>query len=151
MYERILVPVDGSATSDAGLAEAVKLARLTGARVQLLHVVDDMPFVLGTDGFGTMSADILGVMKEAGEAVLGRARTLVETSGVPVETVLFDSLEGRLSERVASQALAWNANLIVLGTHGRRGVQRMVLGSGAEQIVRSSPVPVLLVRGPAAD
>jgi nucleotide-binding universal stress UspA family protein len=151
MYERILVPVDGSPTSDAGLAEAVKLAKLTGARVQLLHVVDDMPFVMGTDGFGTMSADILGVMKEAGQAVLNKARAVVEKSGVPVETVLFDTLDGRLSERVAKQALDWNANLIVLGTHGRRGVERMVLGSGAEQIVRSSPVPVLLVRGPAAD
>jgi nucleotide-binding universal stress UspA family protein len=151
MYERILVPVDGSPTSGAGLAEAVKLAKLTGARVQLLHVVDDMPFVMGTDGFGTMSADILGVMKEAGQAVLNKARALVEKSGVPVETVLFDTLDGRLSERVARQALDWNANLIVLGTHGRRGVERMVLGSGAEQIVRSSPVPVLLVRGPAAD
>jgi nucleotide-binding universal stress UspA family protein len=151
MYERILVPVDGSLTSDAGLAEAIKLAKLTGARLQLLHVVDDMPFVLGTEGFGTMSADIVGMIKEAGMAVLTRSRAVVEKFGVPVETVLFDSFEGRLSQRVAEQAVAWKADLLVLGTHGRRGVQRMVLGSGAEQILRSSPVPVLLVRGPAAD
>lgn len=151
MYQRILVPVDGSPTSEAGLSEAVKLAKLTGASIQLVHVIDDLPFMMGTDGFGAMSADILGIMKEAGQKVLVNARKLVEMSGVPVETVLFDTFEGRLSERVAFQALAWKADLIVLGTHGRRGVQRMLLGSGAEQIVRSSALPVLLVRGPASD
>lgn len=151
MYQRILVPVDGSPTSEAGLSEAVKLAKLTGASIQLVHVIDDLPFMMGTDGFGAMSADILGIMKEAGQKVLVNARKLVELSGVPVETVLFDTFEGSLSERVASQALAWKADLIVLGTHGRRGMQRMLLGSGAEQIVRSSALPVLLVRGPASD
>ncbi len=147
MYQRILVPVDGSPTSNAGLAEAIKLAKLTGARLQLVHVIDEMPLILGAEGYGSMSTDLLGIMKEGGQTILATARALAEKNGIQVEACLFDNLSGRLSEHVAKQALQWKADLIVLGTHGRRGVERMVLGSGAEQILRGSPIPVLLVRG----
>ena len=146
MYQRILVPVDGSATSSAGLAEAIKLARLTGGQIQLLHVIDDMPMMLAGEGYGAISADVLGVWKESGQALLRKARTAVENDGVPLDTVLVETPGSRLSDAVMKQALKWQADLIVLGTHGRRGVGRVFLGSDAEQIVRSSPVPVLLVR-----
>ena len=66
---------------------------------------------------------------------------------IPVDTALFDSLSKRLCDRVAEQVKEWGADVIVLGTHGRRGVGRMLLGSDAEQIVRTATVPVLLVRG----
>ena len=146
MYQRILVPVDGSATSSAGLAEAIKLARLTGGTIQLLHVIDDMPMMLAAEGYGAISADVMGVWKESGQALLRKARTAVEKDGVPVDTVLVETPGSRLSDAVMKQALKWQADVIVLGTHGRRGVGRVFLGSDAEQIVRSSPVPVLLVR-----
>ena len=151
MYQRILVPVDGSPTSNAGLAEAIKLAKLTGARVRVLHVVDEMPFLMGGDGFAAMSGDVFGMLKEAGQAVLEQARLTVHAAGIPVEATLFDSLSGRLCDRVAEQVQAWGADVIVLGTHGRRGVGRMLLGSDAEQIVRTATVPVLLVRGTPPD
>ena len=147
MYQRILVPVDGSATSNAGLAEAIKLAKLTGARVRVLHVVDEMPFIMSADGYAAMSGDVFTLLKEAGQAVVEQARLTVQAAGIPVEASLFDSLSGRLCERVAEQVQAWGADVIVLGTHGRRGVERMLLGSDAEQIVRTATVPVLLVRG----
>ena len=146
MYQRILVPVDGSPTSNAGLAEATKLAKLTGARVRVLHVVDEMPFLMSAEGYAAM-ADVLTALKEAGQAVLEQARLTVYAAGIPVEATLFDSLSGRLCDRVAEQVQAWGADVIVLGTHGRRGVGRMLLGSDAEQIVRTATVPVLLVRG----
>ena len=151
MYERILVPVDGSPTSDAGLDEAIKLAKLTHARVRLLHVVDEMPFVMSAGGYDAMSGDVLGVLKQAGKEILRAARSKVERSGVEVDTVLFESLNGRLCDRVGLQTSEWGADLVVLGTHGRRGVGRAFLGSDAEQIVRSATVPVLLVRAAAAD
>jgi nucleotide-binding universal stress UspA family protein len=151
MYQRIFVPVDGSDTSNLGPAEAIKLAKLTGGRLQVLHVIDEMKFALGGEGFGAMYGDIMRSMKEAGQVVLGDARALAEQSGVTVETMLLDSLSGRLSDHVATQVAAWGADLIVLGTHGRRGVRRLVLGSDAEQVVRSATIPVLLVRGPAAE
>ena len=147
MYQRILVPVDGSPTSNAGLAEAIKLAQLTGARVRVLHVVDEMPFLLSADGYAAMSGDVFTMLKEAGQTVLEQARLAVHAAGIPVEAAIFDSFSGRLCDRVAEQVLEWGADVIVLGTHGRRGVGRMLMGSDAEQIVRTATVPVLLVRG----
>ena len=147
MYQRILVPVDGSPTSNAGLAEAIKLAKLTGARMQVIHVVDETPLLMSGDGFAGMPGDVFTLLKEAGQTVLDQARQTVHAAGIPVEATLFDSLSGRLCDRVAEQVQEWGADVIVLGTHGRRGVGRMLLGSDAEQIVRTATVPVLLVRG----
>jgi nucleotide-binding universal stress UspA family protein len=151
MYQRILVPVDGSPTSNAGLAEAIKLAKLTGARVRVLHVVDEMPLLMSGEGYTAMPSDVFTMLKEAGQAVLEQARLTVDAAGIPVEATLFDSLSARLCDRVAEQAQAWGADVIVLGTHGRRGVKRLLLGSDAEQIVRMATVPVLLVRGTSAE
>ncbi len=147
MYQRILVPVDGSPTSNAGLAEAIKLAKLAGARVRVLHVVDEMPSLMTAYSFATMPDDVFTMLKDAGQAVLEQARLTVHAAGIPVEATLFDSLSGRVCDRVAEQVQEWGADVIVLGTHGRRGVGRMLLGSDAEQIVRTATVPVLLVRG----
>jgi len=147
MYQRILVPVDGSPTSARGLQEAITLAKLTGGRIRLLHVVDDMPALMTLDGYGALAGDLLGVMRDAGQKILDEARERVQASGVPVETALFESLEGRLCERVVQQIEEWKADLVVLGTHGRRGVRRLVLGSDAEQVLRTATVPVLLVHG----
>ncbi len=147
MYQRILVPVDGSPTSNAGLAEAIKLAKLTGARLRVLHVVDETAFLIGGDGFTAMAGDVFAVLKEAGRAVLEAARVTVDAAGIPVDAAIFDSLSRRLCDRVAEQVKEWGADVIVLGTHGRRGVGRVLMGSDAEQIVRTATVPVLLVRG----
>ena len=147
MYQRILVPVDGSPTSNAGLAEAIKLAKLTGACVRVLHVVDETAFLMGGDSFTPMSGDVFTLLKEAGQAVLEAARVKVSAAGLPVQVALFDGFTGRLSDRVAEQVRDWRADVMVLGTHGRRGVGRMLMGSDAEQIVRTATVPVLLVRG----
>lgn len=149
MYQRILVPVDGSETSHAGLLEAIRVAKLTGARLCLLHAVDDMPFVMSADGYGAVSADLLKLVREAGEGLLAAAHAEVVAAGIDADTVLQDSLSGRLCDLVAQQARQWHADLIVLGTHGRRGIGRALLGSDAEQILRHAPVSVLLVRAPA--
>ncbi len=151
MYERILVPVDGSPTSNAGLAEAIKLAKLTGARVRLLHLIHEMPYVMSTEGYGSLAVDMLASLKEAGTSILEKARVQVEKQGIAVDTVLLDTLGARLCEIVVKQVKEWGADLIVLGTHGRRGVGRVLLGSDAEQIVRTATVPVLLIRGSEAE
>lgn len=149
MYNRILIPIDGSPTSNDGLDEGIKLARLTGASIRLIHVIDDVPFLMGAS-FGAVSGDVLGWLKSAGEALLVQGRKRAEAAGVPVDSTIYETLGGRLCERVETEAAAWRADLIVLGTHGRRGVGRMFLGSDAEQIVRTSTIPVLLVRSRSA-
>lgn len=147
MYQRILVPIDGSPTSDKGLSEAISLARLTGGRIRLLHVIDALPVAVGADAFAGYSAEILPLMREGGQAVLDQARQRVVEAGVSVDATMREIIAGRVCDLVLEEAAGWLADIIVLGTHGRRGVRRLMLGSDAEQILRSSPVPVLLVRG----
>lgn len=146
MYQRILVPIDGSTTSGEGLDEAVKLARLTGAELRLVHVVDQLTFATGLDPYGAYAGDLITSMRETGEGILAQARAKVEAHGIKVESKLFDNFAGRVSDMVVDEAKTWGADLIVIGTHGRRGVTRWMLGSDAEQIVRLAPVPVLLIR-----
>jgi len=149
MYQRILVPVDGSDTSRRGLDEAIKLARLSGARLRLLHVVDEVSAAMGMADMGAVSADVFRLLKEGGEQLLAQAKAVVVAQRLEVDTVLVEGFAGRLCDQVLEQAQAWGADLIVLGSHGRRGVGRLVLGSDAEQIIRTAQVPVLVVRAPA--
>lgn len=142
MYQRILVPIDGSATSNCGLDESIRLAKLTGGRIRLVHVVDTL--ILST-GLAITTGDILGMLMDAGAQILSEARARVEASGVAVDTLLPETGSG-VCYIVIEQAKLWPADLIVIGTHGRRGVRRLFIGSDAEQIVRAAPVPVLLVR-----
>ena len=145
MYDRILVPVDGSPTSDRGLAEAIKLAKLTGARLLLLHAVD-LAGVSVTPEAGVAMAGLYEAIHQGGEAILARAKQTASSAGITADTVLGDTLAARLCDLVVQHAEKWHADLVVIGTHGRRGVGRLLLGSDAEQIVRTAPVPVLLVR-----
>ena len=146
MYQRILVPIDGSPTSLKGLGEAIRLARLAGGALRLIHVVDELKYVTGFETGAAYNEDLVPLMEDAGHQVLEQGRKLAQREGIEAETVLFTTLAGRVSDLIVEQAKAWNADLIVIGTHGRRGVGRVLMGSDAEQILRSAPVPVLLVR-----
>lgn len=147
MYQRILVPVDGSPTASAGLGEAIRLAKLTGGRLRLLYVVDELMFIANIQEYAAYTADLARLLKEGGVAVLTQALARAEAAGVSAETELIDSFSGRVADVIIERAKSWSADLIVLGTHGRRGLRRLALGSDAEQVVRTAPVPVLLVRG----
>jgi len=150
MYQRILVPIDGSTTASRGLDEAIELAGLTHASMRLIHVVDQLSYAVGFDAYAAYDPEILVQVRQAGKQMLEQGRARVAAAGVPVDVLLVDSMASRLSEIVVEQAKSWGADLIVIGTHGRRGVGRLLLGSDAEQIVRVAPVPVLLVRAAPA-
>ena len=145
MYQHILVPVDGSPPSDGGLEEAIKLARVTGGRVRLLHVAGPMPLSMNTTGYGAVSSDVRRVVRESAEKVLARAKAKVEQGGIAVDAVLLEGSADRLVAHVADQLKTWGADLIVLGTHGRHGLGRLLKGSHAEEVLRGATVPVLLV------
>ena len=148
MYKRILVPLDGSTTSTKGLDEAIKLANLTGASLRLIHVVDELLFVSGFETCATYVNDVVPTLKRQGERILEEGIDRATAVGAKVETKLLECLGHRASDIILDEARAWNADLIVIGTHGRRGFARLFLGSDAEQISRTSPTPVLLVRAP---
>jgi nucleotide-binding universal stress UspA family protein len=145
VYRKILVPVDGSTASNRGLIEAIGLAGNQGATLRLVHVLDEL--ILGP---GAETVVYLGntvdLLREAGQQVVAKAEAAVQASGVESESVILEITGGRAADSIVAEANAWGADLIVLGTHGRRGAKRMVMGSDAEEIVRTTPVPVLLVR-----
>lgn len=145
MYARILVPVDGSETSKRGLAEATRLAREAGSRLRCLHVIDEHFLTFDCLGIGYQS-NLMESMRQNGKATLEEAVERVKESGVSAESVMRDSGGRRVSEMILEEAGTWGADLIVMGTHGRRGFSHLALGSDAELVVRESPVPVLLVR-----
>jgi nucleotide-binding universal stress UspA family protein len=142
MYERLLVPVDGSAPAMLGLREAIRLASRHGGRLHLVHVVDELPAVIPPAGASDI---VLAQLRGAGEEVLASAASEAANSGVTAECCLIEEFGGQAGAAIIEEATKWGAELIVCGTHGRRGLGRFVMGSDAEYIVRRSPVPVLLV------
>jgi nucleotide-binding universal stress UspA family protein len=147
-YRRILVAVDGSKPSAKGLREAIRLAKAEGAKLFIVHVVDEYPAFAALDGMmaGAPGADLVPALREGGKRVLAKAKAVAEKNRLSAKTILREMLSGPAAYPIVREARKVGADLIVLGTHGRRGVRRMVLGSDAEQVVRTASVPVLLVR-----
>jgi nucleotide-binding universal stress UspA family protein len=145
MYKKILTAVDGSAASLRGLNEAISVAKATGGRIMLVHVVDEL-VVSGDYAPASYYEAVIKSIREAGAKILEEAAAILSKAGVPYEQKLLERIGGRAADIIVSQAREWPAELIVLGTHGRRGLKRLVMGSDAELILRLSPVPVLMVR-----
>jgi nucleotide-binding universal stress UspA family protein len=145
-YKRILVPVDGSDTSTKALVAALQLARDTGARVRVLSVLDELAYFTGYEH----SDQVLQAARQESARVLASAVEQAKAAGIEADSALVDEPGQRLGQTVAKAAEDWDADLIVVGTHGRRGVSRVLLGSGAEQVIRSAPIPVLVIRGAGA-
>lgn len=148
MYEKILVAVDGSPTSLRGLAEAIKIAKAMRSELLLAHVVNEL--VISAEYVPSVYYEpILLSLRNAGSAVLEQAVAIARRADVPCEHKLIEMLGGRIADEIVKLAKSAGADLIVLGTHGRRGLKRLAMGSDAELILRQSPVPVLMVRDQA--
>ena len=142
MYKRILCPIDGSETSNAGLAEAIRLAQQQGATIRLLYVLDTM-YLQST---GYMIGEVYEQLRASGAQLLENAKAKVTATGIGVETALTDANARRVADAIVDESRTWSADVIVMGTHGRRGVSHLFLGSDAEAVIRLSTVPVLLVK-----
>ena len=149
-YKRILVPVDGSATANLGLREAMKLAKEQGAAIHLVHVVDEHYVMSAGMEMVAYTDDMFDSLRAAGSDILKKAVAAVGKQGMQAKTSLLETLTGPVADVIVREAKRVRADVIVIGTHGRRGVRRLLMGSDAEQVVRYSPVPVLLVRGKEA-
>jgi nucleotide-binding universal stress UspA family protein len=146
VYKRILVPLDGSATSKLGLMEALRLAKGQNASLCLLHVVDELFVTQAAEGL-IVADQIFERLRAGGEKVLAAGLAQARKRGVRAHAVLLETMTAAVADVIVRQARAWKADLIVIGTHGRRGVRRVVMGSDAEQVLRKASVPVLMVRG----
>ena len=147
MYKRILVPVDGSNTSRRGLKAAVGLAKAQRAKLVIVNVVDAVPIFATLEGAAAYDPGMLEALRAGGKRILAKAAGEARKRGVKAKTVLAENIAGRVADVIVRQARKARADLLVLGTHGRRGLTRMVMGSDAELVVRYAPAPVLLVRG----
>jgi nucleotide-binding universal stress UspA family protein len=146
-HRRLLVPLDGSEPSRRALAEAIALARALNARLRLMHVLDPRLLLPQAMEGGQPPEQLLDQQSANGASLLDRAVDDARQAGVQVETVLRNDPPVRVSDQILAETRDWQADLVVMGTHGRRGLRRVLLGSDAESVLRASPVPVLLVRG----
>jgi len=145
MYGKILVPVDGSETSTRGLNEAIKIAKAQGSQLRLVHIVNE--YILdSTYSAGVFPQNLIDSLVKTGKSVLEAGESAAKKEGVKVDTVLIESIGGVAADLILAQVKTWQPDLIVMGTHGRRGIIRLALGSDAEQVVRATTVPVMLVR-----
>ena len=145
MFKRILVAIDDSPVSSLALQTALQLAASHGRSVRIVNVLEH-PVSLGGYPYGEFGGHYLELARKRAREMLDEARQAADKAGVAVEVHLLDGAGLRLGETLADEARAWNAELIIVGSHGRRGFSRAVLGSGAEQVLRLAPVPVLVVR-----
>lgn len=145
MYSKILVPVDGSPTALQGLTEACGLAKAPRSKIKLVHVLNELvtDYTLAPSVYYD---HVIQAVRETGQKALAQARAHASQFDVEVESELLETIGMRASSSIVEAAKQWNADLIVMGTHGRRGLQRLALGSDAEMVLRTAPVPVLMVR-----
>lgn len=145
MYSRILVAIDGSATAERGLREAISLARAMHSRLVVLYVVDDYPVLLER-ATATAFEEGRQHLLALGEQLLDKASRQAREAGVESECVLREVTSMRTFETILAEVAERHCELVVMGTHGRRGLRRLTMGSEAEMVLRECPVPVLLVR-----
>jgi len=145
MYTRILVPVDGSAASARGLDEAIELARHLKASMRLVHVIEPWVMVSPETTAPTIH-QLAETIRNVGAGLLKECEDKVTSSGIEVEAELIETIGNSAGECIIRKAKEVDADLIVCGTHGRRGIRRVLMGSDAEYIVRRAPAPVLLIR-----
>ncbi|MCX7195292.1 MAG: universal stress protein [Proteobacteria bacterium] len=147
MYERIVVAVDGSETSGKALDEATKLAREMSSVILLLHVCEEMPIIWEPNGMNMiLMQNSLKAIADAGKALLEKHRKQLAEQDITVETKLVETYGGRMGSVISEEAQKWHADLLVVGTHGRKGIAHFLIGSVAEDVTRSASLPVLLVR-----
>ena len=149
MFKSIVVTLDGTPTSNAGLDYALGLARDQGAQLVGLHVIDDRAILSNLDE-GHLPAKYVDRMyaglRKQGEAILARAKTAARAAGVDMTPLLFEARGRTVPHAILAHVKKCKADVLVMGTHGRRGLSRMLLGSDAEAVLREAAIPVLLVR-----
>jgi nucleotide-binding universal stress UspA family protein len=153
MYKRIMVAVDESFMTSQVMKAAVELARSAGAQMAICHAVDET--ILAQREVAMMLPNSVGKtearMRLGAQGLLGRLAETARAAGIEVEIRLVESEQKHVSDMLIDAATEWQADLLIVGTHGRRGIERFFVGSVAERLVRKSQVSLLLVRGEEPD
>jgi nucleotide-binding universal stress UspA family protein len=153
MYSRILAATDGSETSELAVEQAARLAKDQKAQLRIVHVIEQSRLAFAAAGPVAVDLEaILDALRKSGQAALERSRAIAQRHGVPADAAIVgdNAVDDRVAIVLAEEARRWKADLIVLGTHGRRGINHLLMGSVAEAVARIAPAHVLLVRSPLA-
>ena len=144
MFKYILVPVDGSDTAQMAVGKATALAQAFGSRVTVIYVIDPYPFTgVGTD-FAYGQAEYLSAATAEANASVKLAKESFANAGVDVETSVVEAHTAWRGIVEAGESL--QADLIVMGSHGRNALEKLVLGSVAQAVLSHTKLPVLVVR-----
>ncbi|MCX5467193.1 universal stress protein [Acinetobacter nematophilus] len=144
-YQNILVPVDGSDISFSAIKHAAAIAKAFGSKLTAISVVADDPFAAADFYYSPdmLKEYIQEAIKNAEEA-LSKARQLAEQQGAQIETqVVRNSVS---AETFIKTAESFNTDLIVMGSHGRKGFQKFLLGSFAQDVLGQTQLPVLIIK-----
>ena len=147
MYQRILVATDGSTLSKKAVTSAIALAALTGAELVALKVVPRYPQSYFEGGLALQAAEVGLVEKqwaENGQAIVDAVQKTALAKGVTTKAITVKS--DLVSDAVIAAAKKYKCDLIVMASHGRRGIKRLLLGSETQQVLTHSHVPVLVLR-----
>lgn len=153
MPKRILVAVDEGGGLEPVMRQAVELGREGQARLLVVHVIDS-PYDYIDVMYGHVPGDLddlARAWRRAGQTLLDQALAMATSAGLEAEPALVETAGRRVSAAIVEEAQRWGADLIIVGTHGRHGLSRFLLGSVAEGVARSAPVSVLLVRVPVEE
>jgi len=145
LFKKIVVPVDGSQPSDNAVALAIRIARDQEAKLVFVHVCEaaKIAAMVASPAVGVDPSYAIDAEREAGEEALTRAGASAQAGGVRWESLLED---GGSVDSIVAIAKSQGADLIVIGSHGRGGIARAILGSVAEGVLRHSDIPVLVTR-----
>lgn len=146
MFEHILVPIDGSPLSALALPIADDLAQRYHSAVTLLYVVPPLPIIYGESAYNLFDSESISAAKAEGQRILDEARKTLASPDIRV--LCLDTGETRIAHTIVQVAEQQAISLIVMGSHGRGGLEHLFLGSVAEGVMRRADVPVLVVRAP---
>lgn len=144
-YKKILCPVDFSEFSKVALRQAAMLAKQMGGTLGVFHAYQNPAYILPMSGYVGPTADMIGRLRQQlTEELEGLARTCEEEQGVKAEIAMREDIPYKA---ICDFAKEWNADVVVMGTHGRTGLAHALTGSVAERVVRMAPCSVLVTRG----
>ena len=144
LYQHILVPIDGSETSMAAMREAIKLGKVLNSKITVVQVMALDPFIADAYVKTGQTNDLIERTRTYLLDILEQAKQQFSNEGITVETKLLEGFV--VHEEIIRAARDLNADLIVMGSHGRTGVRKLVLGSVAQKVLGESHIPVLIVR-----
>lgn len=145
MFTRVMVGIDGSLTAVAALTEAIQLATAEKAAIRAVSVVERVPDIVGPGPGFVDSSALAQSLRDIAQAALERAHNLFILTGLVGETALVNAGESDVASVLLRESQMWGAELMVLGTHARHGIERVLLGSTSESFLRMSTIPVLLI------